>query len=59
MTCITYSEYTVVIFALANVYISITKMFQMSYISDYSGSVNVLMRGKEEELSLASFCLIY
>lgn len=43
MTCITYSEYTVVIFALANVYISITKMFQMSYISDYSGSVNVLM----------------
>lgn len=43
MTCITYSEYTVVISALANVYISITKMFQMSYISDYSGSVNVLM----------------
>lgn len=53
------SHSTVVIFTLANVYISITKMFQMSYISDYSGSVNVLMWGKEEELSLASFCLIY
>lgn len=53
------SHSTVVIFTLANVYISMTKMFQMSYISDYSGSVNVLMWGKEEELSLASFCLIY
>lgn len=39
----TASHTTVAIFALVNVYISVTKMFQISYISDKDGSVNVLM----------------